>query len=107
MFQPFEYAKFLRFVGYGGGLPIMLQSKDATLQATLLKTNVSLILRTNDTMIVLDTKTQRFLEIPRSEIVHFSYKSGGLHSGPPILPPRVFDLLFFDAPSIIVKFNLL
>lgn len=91
MFQPFEYAKFLRFVGYGGGLPIMLQSKDATLQATLLKTNVSLILRTNDTMIVLDTKTRRFLEIPRSEIVHFSYKSGGLHSGPPNLPPRVFD----------------
>ena len=87
LFQPNEYAKFLRVVGYGGGLPIKMYCKDPVLQNHLAQTEVSLILRTNDTMIVLDTRSERFLEIPRAEVVYFSYRTGGLNSSPVLLPP--------------------
>jgi hypothetical protein len=86
LFQPIQYAKFLRFVGYGGGLPITIHSKDEELRENLVKANTSLILRTNDTLIVLEIDVGRFMEIPRDEVLFFTYKTGGLYAGASVLP---------------------
>ncbi|MRV76571.1 hypothetical protein GJ700_33150 [Duganella sp. FT92W] len=74
MMQPFEYASLLRNVGYGGDLPIVLETKDLALQKRLESSKeIFLILKTNDTFIVRDLENM-VLEVPRSEVTYWRYQ---------------------------------
>jgi hypothetical protein len=55
MLQPAKYAELLQLVGYGGEIPIVLETKDDTLQERLRHgVRILLVLQTNDTFIVRD-----------------------------------------------------
>ncbi|WP_158301312.1 hypothetical protein [Janthinobacterium sp. BJB426] len=77
IFQPNQYAKFLRLSGYGGGTLVQLQCKDDRLHDKISTSSTSLMLRTNNTYILFLQKDRAFLEIPLEEIISTSYRIGG------------------------------
>lgn len=76
MFQPAYYAEFLRHLGYGGGIPITIETKDSKLQKYLGETETSLMLRTNEVLVLFDVKRNRFLEVPRAEVTYLRHPTG-------------------------------
>lgn len=92
LFTPSYYSYLLRFVGYGGGLPITVEMKE---NAQLpLDNTLYLIIRTTDAFIVLNDSTHQFVEIPKEEIKTVRHYSGGLNNLPFYLPDiqqQLFD----------------
>lgn len=73
LLTPVKYANFLNSTGYGGEVGIELQVNDPTLQRELQPTSeISLILRTNDTFIVKNSMNMVF-EVPRSVVMYVRY----------------------------------
>jgi hypothetical protein len=78
LFTPAYYSNLLRFVGYGGGLPITVEMKE---KAQLpLDSTLYLIIRTTDAFIVLNESTHQFVEIPKEEVRTVRHNSGGLNN---------------------------
>ncbi|MDO8033597.1 hypothetical protein O3297_09230 [Janthinobacterium sp. SUN128] len=88
LFNPDQYAHFLRVAGYGGGIPVELQSNEDYLQRKISSEPISLILRTNDTFIIFNQKEKKFIEIPREKIISISYQAGGLNTLQKNIPER-------------------
>lgn len=73
LLMPSKYANFLKSTGYGGEVRIELQVNDPTLQRDLQPSSeISLILRTNDTFIVKNSKNIVF-EVPSSVVIYSRY----------------------------------
>ena len=81
MFTPSHYASFLRFLGYGGGLPVAIELD--TLQQTDSGFSVSnsqayegyLLLRTTDSLILYDAESAEVLEFPVSKVLSVRHKA--------------------------------
>ncbi len=84
MFNIQRYGEFLRFVGYGGGIAITVQtdhSKDGAVTF-----NGSLILRTTDALIVFDPSHNEIVELPMRNIRTIKHAAEPLLSLPAKLP---------------------
>jgi hypothetical protein len=78
LFSPAKYAAFLRYTGFGGGLPVRIEIETkGELPNTEIDT--SLMMRTSQTLIVYSQATERFHEYPLGRVAQISYMTGGLH----------------------------
>ena len=89
LFQPDYYARFLQIVGYGGSLPISLQSKNEILRGRLQGASTRLVLRTNNTFVIFDENREIYLEVPQDEVVYVSYGPGGFNRHEAKITPKV------------------
>lgn len=80
LFTPLYYSSLLRFVGYGGGLPVVVDLKSAGPALSPLDTTLYLVIRTTDAVIVLNESTNQFIEIPNGEVRMIRHKTGGLNN---------------------------
>jgi hypothetical protein len=87
MFQPGHYASFLQVIGYGGGIPVSLTCKNDVSRIDICAGEKSLILRTNETLILLDKDRNVIFEVPREEFLYVRYNTGGLQMLKSQLPP--------------------
>jgi len=85
LFVPTKYALFLRWVGYGGGLPVRVDIRDDRLGSVTY--DGYLMLRTSDAVILFRDAEMRFFEFPNAHIRGLSHPTGGLTSLPSKLPP--------------------
>jgi hypothetical protein len=88
MFQPLHYSNFLRIIGYGGGLPVVLKCKESDAKTEVCQGETSLILRTNETLILFKKNSEHFYEVPKDSFTYVSYQTGGLINLPPMLPRK-------------------
>lgn len=87
MFQSNFYALFLQIIGYGGGIPISLTCKNDASRSDICIGEKSLILRTNETLILLDKDRGVIFEVPKDEFLYVRYDTGGLQTLQAHLPP--------------------
>jgi len=86
LFSPIAYAEFLRYTGFGGGLPVTIAVETKhDMPPTEIKT--TLMLRTSQALIVFDRLTNTFHEYPIERVARLSYATGGLHLQAFELPP--------------------
>lgn len=78
LFSPPLYAAFLRTVGYGGGLPLVVEFREQAAPTQAQNIDCFLMLRTTEAFLVLSADTRRVLEIPRDQIRSVSHAGGGL-----------------------------
>lgn len=86
MFMPTQYSSFLRLVGYGGGLPVAVSMRDDPTESQSKGENFYLMLRTNESFVVMNAQKNKFTEIPRDQVRSISHADGGLRSLPYQLP---------------------
>jgi len=69
LWVPTSHAKFLRHLGYGGGLPVRVElADDRTMHPSNKRENLYLMSRTTEAYILFDGTSNEFMEIPRSSI---------------------------------------
>lgn len=78
MFQHDLYGKFLRTIGYGGGIPIIAKCKNEAAKTEICAKKITLTLRTNDSYILFDAAKSEFFEVPKEEFLFISYRSDAL-----------------------------
>jgi hypothetical protein len=86
LFSPTKYAAFLRYTGFGGGLPVKVEVETKG-DLPNMEFDTHLMLRTSQTLIIYSKATQRFQEYPLNRIAQISYMTGGLHLQGSELPP--------------------
>lgn len=79
IFTPTAYASFLRFTGFGGGVPVLLQLEEAKANTAPVERSAYLMLRTATAFVVFDQTGRRFEEYPLEEVHRLSYATGGMH----------------------------
>jgi hypothetical protein len=88
LFQQERYAWFLRTIGYGGGYPVTVQTKDEQLKERLKGIGTDLVLRTNETLILFDKKGKSYIEVPKEEAVFITYGKDEIRYRKPLVAPR-------------------
>lgn len=79
LFTPSYYANFLRTVGYGGGLPVIVELREQPeLPGKLL--SGFLMLRTSEAMMIFMPGTPSVVEVPRDQIHTIRHAAGGLRN---------------------------
>lgn len=67
LWTPSSHAKLLRYLGYGGGLPVRIElADDRTTIPNDSKDTLYLMSRTTDAYILFDRQSDKFIELPRS-----------------------------------------
>ncbi len=95
MFNPPKYARFLRFVGYGGGIPVTVEFKEEAAAPPAqnaaapppAKYSAALLLRTTTALIFYDKNEEIIREIPMDKVKSLSHPAKRFHAQPFILPP--------------------
>ncbi len=85
LFNATYYAYFLRYIGYGGGLPISIELKDGRLPSIEAE-KLYLIIRTTNAVIALDRASNKFIEVPNDQIRAIEHNVGGLNHLSDFLP---------------------
>lgn len=88
LFSPTWYASFLRTVGYGGGLPVIVEFREQAQPGQSQAISGFLLLRTTEAMLLMSTDKGTILEVPRDQVRSVSHAGGGLRQ------------LQFDLPSM-------
>lgn len=88
LFNTTYYAYLLRYIGYGGGLPISIELKDGNLPSAGIDENLYMIIRTTNAVITLDKTSSKFIEIPNDQIKAIAHDIGGLDNLSSFLPDR-------------------
>jgi hypothetical protein len=85
MFNADRYGQFLRFVGYGGGLPVKIELEvpDADNKTSY---ETSLVLRTTDALIVFDEPEDKIREFQLDDVRSVTYQARPLTSLKIVLP---------------------
>ena len=89
LFVPGQYSAFLRLVGYGGGLPVVIELLNEP--STTSETSAGrfyLMLRTTEAFILFDSDQNSFVEIPRNQLRRLTHATGGLSNLPFVLPRK-------------------
>jgi len=86
LFTPPQYAAFLRYTGFGGGLPVELEI-EAKQDAPNTTISTHLVLRTSRALVVFSKADNTFHEYPQERVARLSYKAGGLYMQGHLLPP--------------------
>jgi hypothetical protein len=87
LFTPAQYSRFLRIVGYGGGLPVTVELEGESIDSSQAGNELYLMLRTTDSFILLQTKpAEQIIEIPRERVRRLIHNAGGLYRLPYKLP---------------------
>jgi len=84
LFTPVRYSELLRTLGYGGGLTVIVELREAG--ETTSNEPLQLMLRTNEAIILHDPSNRRFVEIPREQVRRIFHATGGTRSLPYALP---------------------
>ncbi|MDP2015493.1 hypothetical protein [Hydrogenophaga sp.] len=90
LFSPTWYASFLRTVGYGGGLPVIVEFREQAQPGQTQAISCFLLLRTTEAMLLMSTDSGTILEVPRDQVRSMSHAGGGLRQLPfklPTMPP--------------------
>lgn len=86
LFSPNQYSTFLRLIGYGGGLPVLIQLTDETPADINSSRELHLMLRTTEAFILYDNDHDKFVEIPKDQVRRITHASNGLQNLWYILP---------------------
>jgi hypothetical protein len=88
IFTPTAYATFLRFTGFGGGVPVVLQLEESKASAVAAERPAFLMLRTAAVFVLYDPTTERFEEYPLEKVHRLTYATGGMYRLSYRLPAR-------------------
>lgn len=78
LFSQKPYSSFLKFIGYGGGLPVVVELQNESSIVGEKSHKYFLALRTTEAIIVYDKNTSQFIEISRDKLQRLTHDSGGL-----------------------------
>jgi len=84
LFTPKYHAELLKSIGYGGGLPVFIELKEKTTEP--INGQVSLLLRTSSSVIILDVQKSLITEIPIEQVAKIRHRIGGLYNMQSLLP---------------------
>ncbi len=85
LFQPSRYAWLLRHMGYGGGIPVQVNVGDID-GSTAEGISGSLLLRTTEAVILLDSSRTQIIDVPIAKLRRLSHDSDALRSDTYVLP---------------------
>lgn len=85
---PEGYARLLRSTGFGGGISVSVDFQGKDTGCDLPNLAGQLLLRTSETLILLDSTAERIREVPSRCVLRLEHKSGGMSSLPYKLPQK-------------------
>lgn len=88
LFSPTKYSQFLRMVGYGGGIQVVIELRDPDHTSSFSRRSCYLMIRSTDAIIVYSDSDRRIIEIPRDQVRSISHDSDGLPYLPYKLPEQ-------------------
>ena len=80
LFSPQQYSGFLRIVGYGGGIPVVVELREAESSSAPTASRYFLMLRTTEALLLLTERKDQFVEIPRDQLKRVKHDVGGLRA---------------------------
>ncbi len=87
IFTPPSYAYILRYIGFGGGLPITLDVEMERDKAPL-EVKAYLMVRSSAALIIFTNENNTFYEYSLDRIARITYSAGGFQNLPYKLPPN-------------------